>query len=418
VPADLFLARSWRGIHTSSINLIFDNDQAVLEGFPEIGRQNAWADMRTVPDLATLRRYPHHERTAVCLSYSYWDDGRPVEYLPRHVLRVQVERLAARGLRALCAVEPELYLFGDSYRSAARKRWHDLERLTSTLADYSIHQGSVDEPFIGLLRRTAIEAGIPIECTKAEYGMIQHEVNLTYADALEMADRATLLKAIAKELAAQAGISVTFMARFDHREAGSSGHTHLSIWDGDGSRNLLAGEGSSAAARLSPLGRSWLAGQLAHLPELMLLGGMSVNSYKRLDFDNFAPSTVAWGVDVRTVPFRVVGEADATRIEYRIPGADANFYYVIAGLIAAGLDGLERELPLDLEPATSSTSVPGQPLPATLRRALELFEQSAFARETFGPLVVEHLAAAARHELAVYDREVSDLERRRYFEWA
>jgi len=344
VPADVFLERSRHGIHTSSINLIFDNDQAVLEGFPEIGQVNAWGDMRTVPDLASLRRYPHHERTAICLSYSYWEDGRTVEYLPRHVLRAQLERLTARGLQAMCAVEPEFYVFGDSYREAARKHWHELERLTSTLADYSIHRASVDEPFIGLLRRTAIEGGIPIECTKAEYGCVQHEVNLTYADAMEMADRATLLKAITKELATQAGISVTFMARFDHREAGNSGHTHLSIWDLDGERNLFAtnGEGAASAASLSPLGRSWLAGQLAHLQELMLLAGMSVNSYKRLDFDNFAPTTVAWGIDVRTVPFRLVGERDATRIEYRIPGADANFYYVIAGLIAAGLDGLER----------------------------------------------------------------------------
>jgi glutamine synthetase len=418
VPADLFVARSRDGIHTSSINLVFDNDQAILEGFPEIGAANAWADMHTVPDVSTLRRYAHHERTAICLSDSFWEDGRRVEYLPRHVLRRQLERCAELGMRPLCAVEPELFLFGDTYAEARAKGWHGLTRLGGTLVDYSIYQSSVDEPFIGQLRRHLIDSGIPVECTKAEYGVVQHEINLTYAGAMEMADRASLLKAIAKELAAREGISVTFMARFDHRESGSSGHTHLSLWDEGGERNLFAGAGADPAGRLSPLGRSWLAGQLEHAPELMLLSGMSTNSYKRLDPDNFAPTTVAWGFDVRTVPFRVVGLGGATRIEYRIPGADANFYLVLAGLIAAGLSGVERELPLELEPAESSVEVPGERIPTTLRDALARFEGSAFAREMFGDVVVDHLATTARHELAVYDREVSDLERRRYFEWA
>jgi glutamine synthetase len=235
---------------------------------------------------------------------------------------------------------------------------------------------------------------------------------------MEMADRAALLKAIAKELAARAGLSVTFMARFDHRDAGNSGHTHLSLWDEGGERNLFAGTGAEPDSRLSSLGRSWLAGQLEHAPELMLLSGLSTNSYKRLDPDNFAPTTVAWGLDVRTVPFRVVGLGDATRIEYRIPGADANFYLVLAGLVASGLSGVERELPLELEPAESSVEVPGERIPTTLRDALARFEESVFARETFGDIVVDHLATTARHELAVHDREVTDIERRRYFEWA
>ncbi len=418
VPADLFLARSRAGVHTSSINLVFDNDQAILEGFPEIGAANAWADMHTVPDLSTLRRYSHHPRTAICLSDSFWEDGRRVEYLPRNVLRSQLERCAELAVRPLCAVEPELFLFGDTYLEARAKNWHDLSRVGETLVDYSIYQASVDEPFIGLLRRHLVESGVPVECTKAEYGCVQHEINLTYSDAMEMADRATLLKAIAKELAAQEGLSVTFMARFDHRESGSSGHTHLSLWDAAGERNLFAGTGADPDSRLSGLGRSWLAGQLELAPELMLLSGMSTNSYKRLDPENFAPTTVAWGVDVRTVPFRVVGLGDATRIEYRIPGADANFYLVLAGLVASGLHGIQHELELELEPAASSVEVPGERIPTTLRDALARFEGSAFARETFGDLVVDHLATMARHELAVHDREVSDIERRRYFEWA
>lgn len=419
VPADLFLARSRHGIHTSSINLIFDNEQAVLEGFPEIGAKNAWADMHTVPDLSTMRRYAHHERTAICLSYSYWEDGSPVPYLPRQLLRAQLDRCREQGLVPVCAFEPELYLFGDTYREAHAKNWHGLRRLGETLPDYSIYQSSVDEPFIGLVRRTLIDSGVPVECTKAEFGVVQHELNLTYAEAMEMADRASLLKAITKELAAREGISATFMARFDHREAGNSGHTHLSLWDAGGEVNLFAGDpAAEAAGRLSVPGRHWLAGQLALLPELILLSAMSVNSYKRLDPENFAPSTVAWGVDVRTVPFRVLGTGPATRIEFRIPGADANPYLVVAALVAAGLYGLEHELPLELEPATSSSYVPGEKVPSTLREALARFEQSELAREAFGSLAVEHLATASRHEQAVYDREVSDLEKRRYFEWA
>ncbi|MGB2710672.1 MAG: glutamine synthetase family protein [Conexibacter sp.] len=416
VPADLFVAELKDGIHLASATLIYDNDWAFLEGFPEIGAQNAWADMHTIPDLRTLRRYSHIERTAICLADCQWADHSPVEYLPRRILQRQLDACAELGYVPVCAAETEFFLFDESFDSAREKNWHDLARVHRTLPDYSIFRSNLDEQFMGLLRRHLIASGIPIESVKHEWGQGQNELALVYCEALEAADRITLFKSIVKEVADQQGKSATFMARYDHRESGSSGHVHQSLWSADLERNLLADD--EDPSRLSELGRWWLGGQMALAPDLMPLFCPNVNSYKRLNLDTFGPTTMAWGLDVRTVPYRLVGSGRSMNFENRIPGADANFYLAIAGMVAAGLHGIEHRIEPPSEPVTTSESVPGEQLPITLPDALDRFEASEFARAALGEKVVEHLVVAGRHELDVYRREVSDIERRRYFQWA
>lgn len=416
LPADLFLSDLGRGVHISSSVFVYDNDWEISGGFPEIGAQNAWADTHAVPDLGTLRRFDHVAGTAIVLADCYWADGSPVEYQPRRILHTQLERCVARGVIPICAAETEFYIFDNDYRAAADKNWHDLERAHRSRSDYSVLRSDLDEPLLGSIRRHAIASGIPVDTAKQEWGNGQIEIALRHCGVVEAADRVSLFKTLVKEVADLHGCSATFMARFDHRESGSSGHVHQSLWDLECERNLLPAEDDTA--NLGELGRWWLGGQMTLAPELMPLFCPNVNSYKRLDPDAFGPATVSWGLDVRTVAFRLVGAGKSMNFENRIPGADANFYLAIAAMLAAGLQGIEQQIEPPCDPMHDSLEVPGEKLPTNLPDALDRFEQSSFARETFGDKVVDHIVTAGRHDVAVHLREVNDVEKRRHFQWA
>ncbi|OBF13732.1 hypothetical protein A5727_16900 [Mycobacterium sp. ACS4331] len=418
LPADYFLERSMGGIHVPSSMLTYDNEYAFGEGFPEIGSQNAWNDMTMVPDLKTLRFYGHKPRTAVVLCDAKWANGDRVEYLPRQILKNQIDRLAEAGLAMMAAAETEFLLFREEYESAAAKNWANLVRSDEMMADYNVMQSDIDEIFLGDVRRALIASGIPVDAVKHEWGKGQHEITLTYSDAMAAADRITLFKTIVKGMAQEAGLSATFMARYSRQDSGSSGHMHSSLWDLELQRNLLCDSDSDYPGGLSSTGRHWLGGMMANAPGMMPLYCPGVNSYKRLDAATFGPSTLAWGIDVRTVPFRLCSSGSSAHIENRIPGADANFYLAMAAMIASGLHGIENGTDPIGEPAMTSVHTPGERLPITLRDALPMFRDSEVAHAAFGSKVVEHIAVAAEHELSVYEREVSDIERRRYFQWA
>jgi glutamine synthetase len=412
MPARLFLAEG--GLELSSGPLTYDNDWGILEGkFPYVGENNGWADMHMKPDLRSLRRLSNVARTAIVIADGSWVDGGPVEELPRRVLGRQLERCAERGLAVVCAVETEFYVFDEDYNSARAKNYWNLDRVGGGAADYSILHLSLLNPMLAELREQCIASGVPIESIKHEWGRVQLELTLTYCDAMEAADRITLFKLIAKEVAHRHGMAATFMARYSHEEAGSSGHVHLSVWDPESGTSLMADREDAGA--LSQLGRQWLGGQMTLADELMPLYCPNVNSYKRLDVAAFGPATNAWSIDVRTVPFRVIGRGSSLHLEHRIPGADANFYLALAGMVAAGLHGLDHGLDPIGDPVTRGEA-PGEKLPRSLADALARFRVSEAAREAFGDPVVDHLIATAEHELVVFDREVTDVERRRSFE--
>jgi glutamine synthetase len=412
MPAPLFLVEETMDL--SSGPLIYDNDWGVLEG-PAIGSANGWADMHMTIDPRSLRRLTTFEKTAIVLGEGNWLGGEPVEELPRRVLSRQLERAAERGLGVCCAVETEFYVFAEDYASARAKGYKNLQRVGEGDGDYSVfHMGKVD-PLLAEIRQTCIASGVPIETIKHEWGSVQLELTLTYSDAMEAADRITLFKLITKQVALRHGMVATFMARHSHEEGASSGHVHASVWDLESGRSLMADE--SDPTRLSKLGRGWLGGMMALAPEQMPLFCPNVNSYKRLDAETFAPTTNAWSLDVRSVPFRQIGKGPSLHIENRIPGADANFYLAIAAMIAAGLHGIDNELEPIGEPITSAAT-PGEPLPKSLDDALARFKASATVTELLGEKAVGHLIATAEHELGVYAREVTDVERRRSFELA
>jgi glutamine synthetase len=411
VPADAFLDGLPAGIDVSSSIFVYDDEQNVNEGFPEIGEQNGWADMACVPDTGSLRRAPHLDRVAFVFGDLWWSPDRPVEVSPRSVLRAQCEAAAAVGLVPWAAVEYEFHLFADSFEQAHAKRYRDLQPLHATRQDYGIYRVDRDEELLGAVWRSLAAGGVPVESVKAEMGHGQYEVTFQPCHALAAADRALLGKLFTREIAAQRGLSATFMARLDHTAMGSSGHIHLSACSPDAT-NLFDPDDQA----LSALGRRFVGGIMRRAPEFMLLACPYVNSYKRLDPDNFVTAALDFGAESRTVPFRLCGHGRTRNIEYRIPGADANPYLVLAAMTAAGLEGIAT----GAEPliAGSPEAARVGNLPDTLRDAIERWESSTWARGVFGDLVVDTIAVAERHEMAVFAREVSDIELRRGFEWA
>jgi glutamine synthetase len=368
--------------------------------------ERGYGDFAMRPDLSTLRLAPWLPATALCLADLEWADGSDVVASPRQVLRRQVARLAERGWTANASTELEFLVFRDSYEDAWRRAYRDLNPANLYNVDYSLMGTARVESLIRRIRNSMEGAGLAVENSKGECNLGQHEINFRYADVLRAADEHTIYKNAAKEIAAQDGMSISFMAKFNERE-GSSCHIHFS----------LADEGGPLFAREPAVFDSFLAGQLACLRELALLLAPNVNSYKRYAEGSFAPTAVAWARDNRTCSLRVVGHGPSLRFENRAGGSDLNPYLALSAIIAAGLHGIEAGLELEPEYQGNAYLARDKPrLPATLRDARELFGASEVARAAFGDEVVEHYAHAAAVELAAFDGAVTDWERFRGFE--
>ncbi len=392
--------------------LAVDVDMNTVDGYQISSWDRGYGDFVLRPDMDTLRLVPWHPATALVLADLTWLDGTPVTESPRQILRRQVARLAERGLVALAGTELEFIVFTDSYEQAAAKNYQDLVPANGYNVDYSILGTARIEPLLRRIRNGMSGAGLYVESAKGECNLGQHEIAFRYADVLTTCDNHSIYKTGAKEIAAQDGMSITFMAKPNSRE-GNSCHIHLSLRGTDGTP-VLAGSGQHG---LSAMGGHFLAGQLAALRELTMFYAPNVNSYKRYVPGSFAPTAVRWGVDNRTCALRLVGHGHSLRAENRTPGGDVNPYLAVAAMIAAGLHGIDNELPL--EPAFAGNAYADDrsgKVPDTLRSALELWQQSKIANAAFGPEVVEHYANYARVELAAYDAAVTDWELRRGFE--
>jgi glutamine synthetase len=391
--------------------LAVDVDMNTVEGYQISSWERGYGDFVLQPDPATLRKVPWHPGTALVLADLRWLDGTPVLESPRQILQKQLARLADRDLVALAGTELEFIVFGDSYEQAAAKNYTGLRPVNDYNVDYSILGTSRIEPLLRRLRTGMAGAGMYVESAKGECNLGQHEIAFRYANALTTCDNHSIYKTGAKEIAAQDGMSITFMAKPNSRE-GNSCHIHLSLRGTDGTP-VLAGDGPYG---LSKLGEHFLAGQLAALRELTLCYAPNINSYKRYVPGSFAPTSVRWGVDNRTCALRLVGHGFSLRAENRTPGGDVNPYLAVAAMIAAGLHGIDHELPLESAYAGNAYADDGPKVPHTLRDALELWQGSEIAQAAFGKEVVDHYANYARVELAAYDAAVTDWELRRGFE--
>ena len=387
-----------------------------VPGYAAASWDKGYGDFVLKPDLATLRKVPWLEGTALVLCDVLDHHGHDVPHSPRAMLERQVERLAAQKMRALVASELEFYLFDETYKSAAAKRYQGLETAGAYIEDYHILQTTKEEGVMRAIRRGLQGAGIPVENSKGEWGPGQEEINVRYADALEMADRHAILKNAVKEIAHLHGKAVTFMAKWRYDLAGSSSHVHLSLWDEKGAKPLF--HDAKAEHGMSPLMRAFVAGQLKYARDITYFLAPYINSYKRFQVGTFAPTKAIWSRDNRTAGFRLCGEGTkAIRIECRVGGADLNPYLAFAALIAAGMQGVEEKLAL--EPPFSGDAYFGKTLPEvpkTLREATQCLAESKLLREAFGDAVVEHYVHTAKWEQSEYDRRITDWELMRGFE--
>jgi glutamine synthetase len=396
--------------------LTVDVDMNVLPGYEFATWEKGYGDFSCRPDLATLRRIPWLPATALVVCDLFDEEsGEPVEVAPRTILRRQLERAAAMGYTVKAGTELEFILFRQSYEEAAASGYRDLTPQNDYVLDYHILQTTKDEYLIRQIRNGMDGAGVPVEFSKGEAEHGQHEINLEYAEALEMADRHTIYKNGVKEIAALNGQAVTFMAKYAFDKVGSSCHVHTSVWDADGEHSLMWDEGGPH--HMSEVFRGWLGGQLAATRELSWCFAPYVNSYKRYQPDSWAPTAVGWGRDNRTLGLRVVSHGAGYRVESRIPGADANPYLAIAAQVAAGLHGIEHGLePGEPYQGNGYTAEDLPRVPHTLVDAIELLEGSTIAREAFGPAVHAHLVNTAVQEWNEFNRTVTDWEVRRGFE--
>ena len=375
--------------------------------------ERGYSDFELAPDFNTLRLIPWQEGAALVLADVQWLDHSPVVASPRQILRKQIANLEKAGMQAMCGTELEFVVYKDSYEEAWNKAYRDLTPVNQYNVDYSILGGSRIEPLLREIRLGMSAAGMTVESVKGECNLGQHEIAFKYSDALSNCDQHVIYKNGAKEIAAEAGYALTFMAKPNERE-GNSSHIHLSFRGLNG--ELVMADDSDKEHGMSELGRQFIAGQLAHMRELSLLFAPNINSYKRYVPGSFAPTAIRWGRDNRTCAFRLVGRGAGLRLENRIPGGDVNPYLAVAGIIAAGLDGITKKM--KLEPAfTGNAYVSDSPrVPSTMNEALDLWEKSAWVKETFGDEVQAHYANMARVEIAAYGKAVTDWELFRNFE--
>ncbi len=400
------------GTEACNYLLAVDVDMNTVGGYAMSSWEQGYGDFAIEPDLSTLRLTPWLPGTAMVQGDVLWLDGTPVPPSPRQVLRGQLDRLAERGWTAFAGTELEFIVFQDTYEQAWSKGYRELVPANQYNVDYSLLGTSRVEPLLRAIRNGMAGAGLIPESAKGECNLGQHEIAFRYADALRAADDHVVYKTGAKEIAAAAGMSLTFMAKFNERE-GNSCHLHVSIRDDDG-RPVFADDAREHG--FSPVFEHFLAGQIACLRELTLLFAPNINSYKRFAEGSFAPTAIAWGTDNRTCALRVVGHGSSLRVENRVPGGDVNPYLALAATLAAGLHGIEEELPLEPEMVGNAYASDAPRVPATLREAAALFEESTLARKVLGEDVVAHYVNAARVELAAYDAAVTDWERYRGFE--
>lgn len=403
-------------LHMCNYLLAVDSEMNVLSGYEFASWDQGYGDMAAQPDLTTTRIIPWLEKTALVLCDLLDEEtGAPVEVSPRRILQRQVERAAAVGFTLNFASELEFFVFRESLEEASAKDFANLTPHSLVVEDYHILQTTRDEYLIRDIRNGIDGAGVPVEFSKGEAGKGQHEINLVYANAIEMADRHVIYKNGVKEIAAQHNRAVTFMAKFSSDEVGSSCHVHSSLWSADGNDALMWD--AHATDHLSPAMRGWLGGQIACGQEFAWMYAPTVNSYKRYQPESWAPTALAWSIDNRTCGYRIVGHGASFRLESRIPGADANPYLAFAATIAAGLHGIEHGL--DPGPRFHGNAYADPDLervPDNLPAAIDALASSKVAPDAFGADVHAHLLNTARQEWAHFNRAVTDWERRRNFD--
>lgn len=417
--AEFFIDSAWKETHSCNYLLATDMEMETVSGYKSTSWEKGYGDYTIKPDLSTLRRTPWLEGTALVLcDIMDHHTHEEVPHSPRAILKKQVKRLEAMGMKAFMATELEFFLFDQTYEQAQASGYRHLPLASAYNEDYHIFQTTKEEDLMRAIRKGLQGADIPVENTKGEASAGQAEINVRYADALTMADRHVIIKNGAKEMAWAKGKAITFLAKWSYTSAGSSSHIHQSLWSADGKSPLFFDEKEDHG--MTPLMKHYVAGLLDHASEITYFLAPYINSYKRFVAGTFAPTKAIWSTDNRTAGYRMCGaDTKGIRIECRIGGSDLNPYLAFAALLAAGIDGIERKL--ELEPPFVGDAYGAREvreIPRTLRHATVEMTQSKMLRAAFGDDVIDHYTRAAEWEQEQYDSRITDWEVARGFERA
>eukprot|EP01120_Amphizonella_sp_Union-15-10_P016088 TRINITY_DN8380_c0_g1_i1.p1 TRINITY_DN8380_c0_g1~~TRINITY_DN8380_c0_g1_i1.p1 ORF type:complete len:532 (-),score=81.14 TRINITY_DN8380_c0_g1_i1:88-1608(-) len=417
LDAEYFLKSAKQGIHTCNYLFAIDIELNILEGFKNLNWETGFGDFELRPDYNTLRACTWLDRTAQVLCDVLNDKHDLLSFSPRSMLIRQLQNLEREKISASGATELEYFLYQNSYQGAIEDGYRNLKPFGWIPGDYSILQGTREEFFHSKARRHLKASGLPVEGSKGEYGIGQHELNISHSGLLENADRHIVYKQCLKEIAEGMGVSVTFMAKPSADQPGSSCHLHLSLQDSKG-KNLFSGDETIGSVKgCSSTFRHFLGGWIKYTPEIMPFFAPNVNSYKRFRASSWAPTVLGWSMDNRTAPFRIVGKDENFRIECRLPGADCNPYLAFAASLACGLEGIAQKIDPPKQLSGNFYQLSDQPrVPNSLESAVKLFEKSDFAKKAFGEDVVEHYSNFFNKEVDSFLSAVTDWERKRYFE--
>ena len=405
------------GLHACLYLLAIDMEMEPLPGYEYASWDTGYGDFMMVPDLATLRWCPWLEKTVMVICDIHDEETKePVAVAPRQILKRQIARAKEAGYTIKTGSELEFYLFKDGYDAMAEAGYRGMRPSSTYIMDYHMLQTTKDEWILRQIRNGMLGAGLPIEFSKGEFGKGQHEVNITYSDALTTADYHSFYKHGVKEICAMNGVATTFMAKWTMDEAGSSCHMHSSLWDEAGKKSLTWDD--DADHHMADKFRWYLGGLMSTAREMAWMYAPFVNSYKRYQLGSWAPTAIVWSRDNRTCGFRTVGEHQGFRVEDRIPGADVNPYLGYAATIAGGLHGIENQIePPDMFVGNAYEAKRVPRVPSSLHEAVDVFRKSKVAREAFGDFVFEHLLNTAVQEQTIFDNQcVTDWELARYFE--
>jgi glutamine synthetase len=400
-------------------NVVFgwDSGDVCYDNTSYTGWQTGYPDAIAELDLSTYREIPWENNLPFFMGDFRSEDGKDLEICPRRLLKRVLSRVTKAGYQSKCGMEFEWFNFHETPQSLSQKDFSNPEPITPGMFGYSLIRVAQNQPFFAALMDELEAFRVPLEGLHTETGPGVLEAAILYSDALEAADRAVLFKASAKEIGHRFGIMPSFMAKWNSTLPGCSGHTHQSLWNASGTENLFYS--AKDPNKTSPLFKSYLAGMIRCLPEILPMFAPTVNSYKRLVDGFWAPTKASWGVDNRTVAFRVIpGSSKSTRLEARIPGSDVNPYLAIAACVASGLYGIQKNLQLKDKPVIGSAykddSMPR--LPRNLHEATLKMSESKLARELFGDTFVDHFVNTRLWEWRQFQDSVTSWEMKRYFE--
>lgn len=379
------------------------------------GWHTGYPDCPAQIDLQTFRKIPWEEDVPFFLGDFIDAAGHPSQVCPRQLLKKVLADAESLGFQPVFSQEFEWFNFTETPQSANDKKFHNLTPLTPGMFGYSILRSTLKNAFFSDLFRLLKSFGVPLEGLHTETGPGTYEAAIEYAPILEAADRAVLFKTAVKEIAYQHGVMATFMAKISESLPGCGGHIHQSLWQND--RNVFYNDNDEQ--KIGETMKQYIAGQLLCLPQILPLFAPTINSYKRLVEGAWAPTTLTWGIDNRTVALRVLpGSSKSGRLETRVVGADVNPYLAMAGCLAAGLYGIRHKLSLNQTATTGNGYLDSShgTLPRTLEEATAKMKASSIANEILGEGFVTHFVATREWEWKQHLKAVTDWEYKRYFE--